>query len=227
VVLGAVLVALVANLVGAQALDPPPGSVLRVANTDGSTLNLWAGPSTDEAVAAELSEGDLLTVTGAGRTAGDVRWLPVRTAGGQAGWVSAQYAAVVSTPTPPTPTPMSSPVVLADTAQEPVAVAPTATPVPSPLEVEARLKYPDSRQREQEVTIWVTRGGAPVSGAIVYMTLDSGDDEINRVLDPTDEEGRTRRVFSSKKDKGTINLTISAVAPDGGEGKTTASYFRH
>ena len=63
-------------------------------------------------------------------------------------------------------------------------------------------------------------------GAIVSMRAEDGDDEIDRVLDPTDDEGRTRRVFSVKKDKGTVYLTISAVAPDGGEGGASTSFFR-
>jgi len=219
-------VAVAVTLVAAQALDPPPGSVVRVANTDGSALNLRAGPSTGDEVVAQLSEGDLLTVTAAGRTIADTRWLPIRAGDGPSGWVSSQFTAVVSTPVPPTPAP--SPVALAaEPPRESVTVPPTATPVPAlPVEIEARLKYPEARQREQEVTIWVTRNGAPVPGAIVYIKSDSGDDEVDRILEPTDEEGRTRRVFSVKKDKGTVYLTITAIAPDGGEGSMTTSYFR-
>jgi Bacterial SH3 domain len=214
-----------ATLVEAQTSDPPPDSVVRVANTDGSSLNLRAGPSADETVVARLAEGDVLTVTGPSKAVGNTRWLPVRATGGKSGWVSAQYTALVSAPTPtPSPSPMAATLEAPRAETQPmqsVAVVPAL-----PLDVDARLKYPEARTREQELIVYVTRGGAPVPGAIVTVRSDDGDDEIDRTLDPTDEEGRARRVFSVRREKGTVYLSIKAVAPDGGEGTTGTSFFR-
>lgn len=207
----------------------PPGSVVRVANTDGQRLNLRDGASVQHTIVAKLNAGETLTVTGASQSAGGMRWLPVRATGGQAGWVAADYVALVSAPSPtPTRTPTPMP-------------APTATPSPSassgggsqnesavrPLEVEAKLKYPELDGREQEITVWVTRGGVPVPGAIVTLETDDGDDEERfRELDPTNEEGRTRRAFDVRHESGTVELRVEAVAPDGAEGRVIVSYFR-
>jgi hypothetical protein len=46
-----------------------------------------------------------------------------------------------------------------------------------------------------------------------------------KTLEPTDDEGRTFRDFTLGRNKGTVSMVISAVAPDGGKGQTEASYF--
>jgi hypothetical protein len=95
-----------------------------------------------------------------------------------------------------------------------------------PLEVEAKVKFPEAKGRHQEVTIWVTRGGVPIPGALVTILTDDDEDEPLRVLEPTNADGRTRREFAIGKEKGSIELIVAAVAPDGGEGRTSVSYFR-
>ena len=96
-----------------------------------------------------------------------------------------------------------------------------------PIEVEAKLKFPEVQGREQEITVWVTRDGVPVPGALVTLeSSDGDDDERFRQLDPTNEEGRTRRSFDVRREKGTVELQVEAVAPDGGEGRAIVSYFR-
>jgi hypothetical protein len=166
-----------------------------------------------------------MTVTGMSQMAEGMRWLPVRTADGKTGWVSAQYVQLASTPTPTparvaeaTPTPATAP------------AASAASPTPAtgrPLTVEAKIKYPEVQGRDQEITVWVTRDGVPVPGVIVTLETSDGDDEEHfRQLDPTDENGRTRRSFDVRHEKGTVELRVQAVAPDGGEGQTIVSYFR-
>lgn len=223
------VLALTTPLALAQTQPIPAGSTVSVANTDGERLNLRSGPSTDATVVTQLDPGARLTVTGAAQTAGGSAWLPVRAADNQSGFVSAQYVQVVSTPAPTatrTPQPEATPVPGPPAAStEP---APTATPVPGkPLDLEAKLKFPEVQGREQEITIWVTRDGAPVPGVIVTVeTRDGDDEELFRELDPTNEEGRTRRSFDVRNEKGTVELIVRAVAPDGGLGETTVSYFR-
>lgn len=225
--LAAVLAALLAaggSSVLAQAEAFGPGTVVRVANTDGQSLNLRAGPSTEQPVLARLPVGETLTVTGTPTLAGPMRWLPVRTGGGQTGWVAADFVVVVGPPTP-TRVPDSTP------------TPPTAGTAPErrerdgqpgrPVDVEAKLKYPEVQGRDQEIRVWVTRDGAPVPGAIVTLETSDGDDEEHfRQLDPTNEAGWTRRVFDVRREKGTVELRVEAVAPDGGEGRTVVSYFR-
>lgn len=213
----------------AQAEALAPGTVVRVANTDGQSLNLRAGPSTGQSILARLAVGEALTVTGTPSVTGPMRWLPVRTGGGQAGWVAADFVVVVTTPVPtPTRVPESTPT------PTPVGTVSDATERRGrdgqggrPVDVEAKLKYPEVKGREQEIRVWVTRAGAPVPGAIVTLeTSDGDDDERFRQLDPTNEEGWTRRVFDVRREKGTVELRVEAVAPDGGEGRTVVSYFR-
>jgi hypothetical protein len=102
-------------------------------------------------------------------------------------------------------------------------------PVPAgrPLDVEAKVKFPEAKDRRQEVTIWVTRAGVPIPGALVTLSIADDEDEPLRVLEPTNEDGRTRREFSiGREEKGSIEVIVSAVAPDGGEGRTSVTYFR-
>jgi len=216
----------------AQPQAQPVGTVLRVANTDGDRLNLRAGPSTTQTIVAGIEPGAMLTVTGAAQTAGGIRWLPVRTATGQTGWVSDQFVTVVTTPVPlPAPTrapaPTSTP---SGPAAQPAGIEAPLIPAGGPLEIEAKLKFPEMDGREQEITVWVTRDGLPVPGVIVTLETvdgdDAEDDERFRSLDPTNEEGRTRSTFDVRNEKGTVELKILAVAPDGSAGQSTVSYFR-
>src|SRR5215213_8713543 len=77
----------------AQADALAPGTIVHVANTGGQPLNLRAGPSTEQTVLTRLAVGELLTVTGTPSITGPLRWLPVRTGGGLAGWVAADFVA--------------------------------------------------------------------------------------------------------------------------------------
>lgn len=230
-VIGAVpvVLALAGSFTAAQTLEPPVGATVRVANTDGTELNLRAGPSTNEPIVTRLAEGTQLTVTGPARTAGDVRWLPVHDAGAYVGWVDVQYVVVVSVPAPsPTPTatllPTPTEVAYVES-PNPVALA-TPTPMPGALEVEARIKYPETSGRDQEIIVWVMRAGSPVQGAIVTVTTDDGEPPFDRPVAPTDETGRTSHAFDIRHQKGTVSLLVKATAPDGSEGQAATSFFR-
>ncbi|MCC6174298.1 MAG: SH3 domain-containing protein [Chloroflexi bacterium] len=217
----------------AQSVDPPIGSTVRVANTDGAGLNLRTGPGTSQAVVTRVDEGSTLQVTGASRQVEGVRWLEVKAAGGEKGWVSSEYVAVVSTPTPrPTATPKPQPSEETASTDSSIVSVPTpepaATPGP-PVELEVKIKYPETSGRDQEVTVYATRHGQPVPGVVVMMTTDDGEDRdepLVRELDPTNEEGRTRRSFTIRDESGTVTLHFEAVAPDGGKGRAEATYFR-
>lgn len=168
------------------------------------------------------------------------RWVPIRTASGVLGWISDQYVAPIIVAAPqPSPTPELA------TAEAPVAEAPATLPSPEPMlatgqapapvaakaepgrpvDVEVKVKFPEAKGRHQEVSIWVTRDGQPIEGATVTMQIPDDEDQELRTLEPTDAEGRTGRDFTLGRNKGSVNMVISAVAPDGGKGQTEASYF--
>jgi len=125
----------------------------------------------------------------------------------------AEMAVPLSSPEPMTASSLS-------TVQSTQQVAPGG-----PLEVEVKVKYPEAKGRHQEVTIWVTRSGTPVQDATVTMTIPDDEDQEVKVLDPTNEEGRTYRDFTLGRNKGSITMLFTAEAPDGGKGQSEASYF--
>ena len=216
----------------AQGDGPPVSAVVMVANTDGQRLNLRAGPAPEQPIVGRLPAGEVLTVTGAGRTVGTTLWVPVKTAAGQPGWVSAEFVVLLSAPAPAAPSLAEAPPARASTTSSSESTVRASLSQRSEvkgggLDIEAKLKFPEVKGREQEITIWVTRDGVPVPGAIV--TLESSDGEEGerfRELDPTNDEGRTRRLFDVRHEKGTVEIQVEAIAPDGGEGRTIVSYFR-
>jgi hypothetical protein len=230
-VLAAVFLVAQSQLVGAQGETPPVGSVVRVASPDGEPLNLRAGASDDQLVVARLPVGEEVTVVGPLETIGPTRWVPVRTADGVYGWVSAQYLVLVTAPMPdPSPSPELALAPTETPTLTPESLAPVSTEDPNkgkPVEVEAKLKYPEARGTKQEITVWVARDGVPIVGAMVTVVSMSGDDdEPIKAPDPTDDEGKTRRLFSIRREKGGVELRVEALAPDGGRGSTVVTYFR-
>jgi hypothetical protein len=252
-------------LAQAQGDPTPADGLIVIPGADGGPVSLRSGPAADQPVVAVVGAYELVSPLGASYLDGTTRWLTVKTAGNQVGWISEQYVAVVGAAVPaPSPSPevvvvdlALSPPPSAEAGPPPPALAEAAPPpsppppppppsasvamqsaarettaaqAPSepgqPLEIEAKLKFPEARGRHQEITIWVTRAGVPVSGATVTVFTEDDEDEPMRVLEPTNVDGRTRREFAIGKEKGSIELVVSAVAPDGGKGRTTATYFR-
>lgn len=217
----------------AQAADAPVGSTVRVANTDGQGINLRDAPNRNGGLVARLEEGTVLEVIGPGRQAGGMRWVNVREPGGLTGWASADFLVVVSTPVAvaqaPEPTAPTPPPEEPTPVPVPPTPAPTPTPTPrprSPLDIETRVKTPETRDREQTIYVTVTRQGAPISGAEVVMVIQDTDPPVVIDLGQTGEDGETSKTFEFSRDKGTIILVVIAVAPDGGKGHSTVSYFR-
>jgi hypothetical protein len=181
---------------------------------------------------ARLPAGEVLTVTGVGRTAGTTLWVPVKSRGGQPGWVSAEFVVLLSGPAPSSmPLAERQPTVSSGNSgsesTERANLSQRNEARGGAVDVEAKLKFPEVKGREQEITIWVTRDGVPVPGAIVTLESSDGEDgERFRQLDPTNDEGRTRRLFDVRHEKGTVEIQVEVVAPDGGEGRTNVSYFR-
>jgi hypothetical protein len=171
-------------------------------------------------------------VTGPGRTVGATLWVPVQTNANQPGWVSAQFVVLLTPPAraasnvAETAPARTSAATRSDTTER-ANLSQRIETRGGPIDVEAKLKFPEARGRDQEITVVITRDGVPVSGVVVTLeTSDGEDDERFRQLDPTDEDGRTQRTFDVRHEKGTVELQVEAVAPDGGEGRTIVSYFR-
>lgn len=223
------------GLVRAQTEPLAAGTIARVANTDGEPLNLRAGPSSDQPIVARLMPDEAVTVISAAQVVGTTRWIPIKTADGVLGWVAEQYLAVpvVAAPAPsPTPELVQAEIPAPLPSPEPMTASSLSTVQTSqqvasnaPLDVEVKVKYPEAKGRHQEVTIWVTRNGTPVQDATVTMTIPDDEDQEVKVLDPTNEEGRTYRDFTLGRNKGSVNMLFTAEAPDGGKGQAEASYF--
>ncbi|MFN8522111.1 MAG: SH3 domain-containing protein [Chloroflexota bacterium] len=129
-------------------------------------------------------------------------------------------------PPPATATPVPPPPAPAPSAPPPPPAVSEVVPIGSPIDLEARVKYPESDERMQTVTVTVMRDGKPVAGAYLFVITQDTDPPVVRTLDPTDEEGRVARSFDMRKERGTVRLVIVGVAPDGGRGYTSVSYFR-
>src|SRR4051794_35665320 len=80
-------------LVRAQTDTFAVGSTVQVASTDGEPLDLRSGPSSDGVVVARLAPDETVTVIAAAQVVGTTRWIPIKTASGQLGWVAEQYLA--------------------------------------------------------------------------------------------------------------------------------------
>lgn len=235
----------------------PADALLVIPGADGQPVSLRSGPALDQPVVASLTAYEVVTPLGPAHQDGVTRWLPVKTAANQIGWVEEPYLAAVGTVSSPSPEPVvaeASPPApaLADVSPPPPPVAspaPTEASLPPaapasestsattvaavpmqpvrPLAIETKLKFPEAKDRYQEITIWVTRDGVPVPDAVVTLFIEDDEDEPTRVLEPTNVDGRTRREFSiGKEEKGSIEVVVSALAPDGGAGRTTTAYFR-
>jgi hypothetical protein len=205
-----------------------------VVTADGQPLDMRAGPGLGHPVVTRLAPEERVTVIAEPQSDGVSRWVPVQTSSGLLGWIPDQYIGPVTpatTSVAEAPAPQPSPEPLVAAAQPPTAAAQPATtvqPDPNagrPVEVEVKLKFPEARTRHQEVTIWVSRDGRPIEGATVTLFIPEDEDHEYRTLEPTNSEGRTMREFTLGRKKGTVQMTISAVAPDGGKGQTDASYF--
>jgi hypothetical protein len=222
----------------AQADALTVGTLIRVATADGQPLDMRAGPGLGHPVVSRLAPEERVTVIAEPQSDGFARWVPVRTSSGVLGWVLDQYVAPVTQivaeapgqSAPPelaigeAPAPRPSPEPLLAAAQPAMTVQ--ADPnAGRPVEVEVKLKFPEAKTRHQEVTIWVSRDGRPIEGATVTLFIPEDEDQELRTLEPTDAEGRTMREFTLGRKKGTVQMTISAVAPDGGKGQADASYF--
>lgn len=241
---GLVLMAVVLGpgsvLVRAQADTFAVGAVIRVATTDGAPLDMRAGPALGHPIVTRLAPGETVTVIAEPQSDGVARWVPVRTSNGLLGWVLDQYVApvvaVVAVAAEPAPSPVAEVAVaaappaapavpLAAVGQPTIAIA-AAPDAGKPVEVEVKVKYPEAKGRHQEVTVWVTRSGQPIQDAAVTVFIEDDDDEPLRTMKPTDIEGRTWRELSiPRATKGSVQMVISAVAPDGGKGQIEASYF--
>ncbi|HYU18605.1 MAG TPA: SH3 domain-containing protein [Chloroflexota bacterium] len=220
--------------VGAQSADPPVGSTVRVVDTGGRGLNLRNGPGLSAPVALSVDEGTTLQVLGPARPADGFRWIELREPGGMVGWAAVDFLLVVSGPSStPTPTPTrvvaapSAPTATSTPTLEPTQGPElTATPTPTNgLEIEARVKVPETADKDQTLTVTVYRNGAPAPDIQVVAVVQNTDPPIIRDMEPTDSNGRTVRSFVVR-DKGTIVIVVIAVAPDGTKGHQTVSYFR-
>ncbi len=211
-----------------------PAQNARVTGTGPDGLILRAEASRTASMIAVEPEGAVVVIIGP-EQATDRSWLPVRDAQGRVGWLAAEYltreTVAVATPTA---TPVRN-VAL----ESPELALPTATPTPRrtppleaeaepglPLTVEVRFKMPELDRRDrQEILVEVTRNSQPVQDVLVRFIVEDEDPEVEREATLTNVNGRSHHEWSMRKYRGTTTVRVTALAPDGGTGKATSSFF--
>jgi hypothetical protein len=89
-----------------------------------------------------------------------------------------------------------------------------------------RFKTPEIDRRDrQTIYVDVTRGNEPISGAVVRFTVDDEDPQVEREARATNSEGRATHEWSMRRYRGTTVVRVEAIAPDGGTGKASRSFF--
>jgi len=224
----------IACLLGVPALHAfaQPGSNARVTGTGSDGLILRAEASRTASMIAVEPEGAVVVIIGPEQVT-DRSWLPVRDAQGRVGWLAAEY---LTRETVAVATPAATPV--RNVALESPGLAlPTATPrsMPPlgaelepglPLTVEVRFKLPEPDRRDrQEIFVDVTRNSQPVQDVLVRFIVEDEDPEVEREASLTNVNGRSHHDWSMRKYRGTTIVRVTALAPDGGTGKATRSFF--
>ncbi|HEX3246932.1 MAG TPA: SH3 domain-containing protein [Chloroflexota bacterium] len=217
---------LLASVLGASA---QPETKARVTGTAGDGLILRAEASRDSEMLGLEPEGSVVSVIGTAQTAGGRSWLPVRDAQGRVGWLASEYLASESAAVPtPTSPPRIASVDLSPPAE------PTLAPIPKladievgpPLTLDVRFKLPELDRRDRQVIfVNVSRNSMPVQDVIVRFTVEDEDPEVEREASPSDANGRSVHEWSMRKYRGTTTVHVMAVAPDGGTGKASRSFF--
>ena len=216
--------------------QPAPNA--RVTGTGSDGLILRAEASRTASMVAVEPEGTVVVIIGP-EQATDRSWLPVRDAQGRVGWLASEYltreTVAVASPTatqarnvalespglaPPTATPTSRGTPLPVAGAEPV-------PEPGlPLTIEVRFKLPEADRRDrQEIFVEVTRNSEPVQDVLVRFVVEDQDPEVEREASLTNVNGLSHHDWSMRKYRGTTTVHVTALAPDGGTGKATRSFF--
>jgi len=213
-------------VIAASASGAQADSSVTVQNTGGVGVNLRSQPSRGAEILTTKSDGSVLTVTGPEQVADGLKWRPVTDSGGRRGWVAADFISAVSEV--PNASPMPAGIALSPASSPTPRPTVTPTPVPPgpPLDLEIKFKYPELERRDdQTIYVWTRRGNTPVQNVAVSFTVEDEDPEVERIASNTNEEGRSSHDWSMRRFRGTTVVKVKAVAPDGGEGKATKSFF--
>ena len=238
----------------ARPLNPqPPSQVtpaqavtrsVRVANTEGSRLNVRASASTEAAIVARVTEGTVLELIGEDRQAGGRTWRNVRAPDGVTGWAAGDYVVAVDPPagaaaaTAPSTT---APSAAARTSSGTTARTPTpggtatstpasSTPAssvpvaPDALLVEVVPRLPEiAADVPQFLDVKVTRNGAPIENAQVRIETTSNETPS---APPTDATGSTSAAWTPAGPSGDVGVGVIVTAPDGTIGAGSARFKR-
>jgi len=219
----------------AQAAPPPaspPTERVRIANADGSSVNVRAEPSTSAQVLAELPEGTELDLAGPDRQVDGRAWRNVKLPGGQAGWIAAAFLVSISPPATPVPgggppagltqppgasppaaaaAPASSPE--ANATPTPTTTTPSANPAGLVVEVTPRQAALSSG--EQAIKVTVTRDGQPVVDARVDVTARLDRDQYIAINAPrTGPDGKSEVVWTMEGPAGTYQVLVEVRQSD-------------
>lgn len=225
------------------------GAKFKVANTGGTGVRFRTAAGKTGPVATTLPEGTVVEVVGDDKQADGLTWKNVRGPGDGKGYVAADYLVPVSggstASAPPAPSPAptdsgprantSATTTTTSTSSPPAAsTSPSTASTPTPsnvsstpqganvLKVDVGVKSKDVKPGDdQTVTITVTNGGQPVSGAqVTVKTSPTGE---TPPVSATDASGKTT-VTWKPTGSGFIGVGVSVLASDGGAGVGGASF---
>ncbi len=218
---------------------------VRVANTEGSKINVRAEPATTAPVLEQVDEGTELEISGPDREVDGRVWRNVRLGDGRTGWMAASFLVLI--PPPPTATPTATsdapPAATSTPTPRPGAAAaperstgPTPTPTPASsgasttnrggLSIELTPRHAELSSGEQAVRVRVTRGGRPVANARVDVTARLNPRQYFSINAPrTDGDGRSEVAWKMDGPPGTYQIVVEVrVADDADPVEATASF---
>jgi hypothetical protein len=223
------------------------GPKFKVANTGGTGVRMRAGPSKTAQVATVLPEGTVVEVVGDDKQGDGLTWKNVRGPGDGKGYVASDYLVAVAagsttSSAPPSPVPASASASTSSSGSAPANASNSPAPNPSPsasanppastiatspqggnvLKVDVGAKSKDVKAGDdQTITVTVTNGGQPVTGAqVTVKTSPTGE---TPAAPPTDASGKTT-VTWKPTGSGFIGVGVSVLATDGGAGVGGASF---
>jgi len=223
------------------------GQRFKVANTGGTGVRLRTAPSKTAQVATVLPEGTVVEVVGDDKQGDGLTWKNVRGPGDGKGYVAADYLVAVpgsgtssssaapsttaspaATDSGPRTNTSSSTSASSSSSSPSTASNPPASTVASNpqggdvLKVDVDAKSKDVKVGDpQTITVTVTNGGQPVSGAqVTVKTSPTGE---TPAAPPTDASGKTT-VTWNPTGSGFIGVGVSVLASDGSAGVGGASF---
>jgi hypothetical protein len=215
---------------------------VRVANTDGSRVNVRAEPTTGAPVLEQVTEGTELDIAGPDRDVEGRVWRNVRLADGRTGWIVSTFLTVIPPPPTATPAPTSETPPARTGSPAPQRGTPTPSerssePAAKPgasgsttnrggLSIDVAPRHAELSSGDQAVQVRVTRNGRGVADARVDVTARLNPQRYFSINAPrTDNDGRSEVAWKMEGPPGTYQVIVEVrVTDDADPVEATASF---